>query len=86
MRTQYQQIKRYCQNNELENEDPKELFKRDFSKQCKDWKKNGERLCIIMDTNDHIMKSSLTAKLAEDGIELEECSHNFWGEKPQTLT
>ena len=34
-----------------------------------------------MDTNDHIMKSSLTAKLAEDGIELEEFSHNFWGEK-----
>ena len=81
-RTQYQQIKRYCQNNELENEDPKELFKKDFSKQCKDWKSNGERLFIIMDTNDHIMTSSLTSKLAEEGIELEEFSHNFWGEKP----
>ena len=47
---------------------------------------NGERLFILMDTNDHIMKSSLIVKLAEDGTQLEEFSHNFWGEKTQTHT
>ena len=61
LRTQYQQIKRYCQNNKLEEEDPRELFKKDFTNQ--EWKMNGERLCIIMDTNDHIMKSGLVSEL-----------------------
>ena len=61
----------------MEDKDPRELFKKDFIKQCWEWKRNAERLFIIMNTNDHTMKIGLTSKLAEEGIELEEFSHNF---------
>ena len=70
----------------MEEADPRELFKKDFTKQCRGWKMNGERLFIIMDTNDHILESDLTSKLAEKGIELEEFSNNFGERSLQTHT
>ena len=53
IRTQYQQIKRYSQNNGMDEVEPQDLFMRDFVKQCGKWVKNGEQLFIIMDNNDN---------------------------------
>ena len=79
LRTQYQQIKRYFQKNEMETEKPKDLFKRD--KQCQEWENNGKILFIIMDSNEHLLNGKFTSMLAAKGIKLEEFPHNCWGEK-----
>ena len=50
LKTQYQQITRYYQDKNIKTP-PKELMRRDFAKQCGLWRKNDERLIIIIDAN-----------------------------------
>ena len=43
LKTQYQQIARYCQDKGI-RDSPKELMRKDFAKQCGMWRKNNEIL------------------------------------------
>ena len=64
---------------------PQDLFMRDFVKQCGKWVKNGEQIFIVMDGNDHAVDGELTQMLSAEGIDLEEFSHNYWGDEPQIV-
>ena len=79
--TNYQQLKRHCQRNNIDLE-PRSLFYRDFAKQCKKWKSRGETIGIVMDANEHALDGELRKILEGEGIGLMEISHRFWGEKP----
>ena len=79
--TNYQQIKRYCQNNGV-NMSPRELFYHDFARQCRVWRRSGETVCVVMDANEHARDGKLAAMLAQEGVEFREFSHVFWGDKP----
>ena len=71
LKTQYQQITRYCQDKSIKLL-PKELMRRDFAKQCGLWRKNDERLIIIMDANESTIDGPLRKMLEKEGVELEE--------------
>ena len=81
LKTQYQQITRYCQDNNIK-QDPKELMRRDFAKQCGIWRTAGERLIIVMDANEHTMDGPLRRMLEAEGVDLKEFSHNYYGHEP----
>ena len=57
-------------------------MRRDFAKQCGSWRKNDERLIIIMGANESTMDGHLRKMLEEEGVELEEFSHKYYGNKP----
>ena len=79
--TQYQQIMRYIQFNDIEIQNPRQLFIHDFVKQCKSWKDAGNNLIMIGDVNDDAMEGELT-KLLEKEVDLEEFTSQFWNGKP----
>ena len=81
LKTQYQQITRYCQDKGVRMS-PKELTRKDFAKQCGSWRKNNEKLIIIMDANESTMDGPLRKMLEEEGVELEEFSHRYYGNQP----
>ena len=54
LRTQFQQITRYCQDKNIKKS-PKDLLRKDFAKQCGEQRKAKERLIIVMDANEHTM-------------------------------
>ena len=81
LKTQYQQITRYCQDNNIK-QNPKELMRRDFARQCGIWRKAKERLIIVMDANEHAMDGPLRRMLEAEGVELEEFSHKYYGNEP----
>ena len=81
LKTQYQQITRYCQDKGIK-ESPKELMRKDFAKQCGLWRKNNEKLVIIMDANESTMDGPLRRMLEEEGVDLEEFSHKYYGSVP----
>ena len=79
--TNYQQIKRYCQRNNI-NMDPRELFYHDFAKQCRRWRESGETVGILMDANEHAIDGRLYSIISSEGIRMVEFSHRFWGDVP----
>ena len=81
LKTQYQQITRYCQDKEVKTS-PKELMRKDFAKQCGAWRKNNEKLIIIMEANKSTMDGPLRKMLEKEGVDLEEFSHRYYGNKP----
>ena len=86
LKTQYQQITRYCQDKWIK-ESPKELMRKDSAKQCGLWRKNSEKLVIIiMDANESIMDGPLKRMLEEEGVDLEEFSHKYYGNVPPALS
>ena len=80
-RTQLQQITRYCQDKNIKLS-PKELPRKDFTKQCGEWRREKERSVIVMDANKHIIDDPLRKMFEAEGVELEEFSHKYWGNKP----
>ena len=58
---------------------PKELMRRDFAKQCGLWRKNDERLVIIMDANESTIDGPLKKMLEKGEVELEQFSHKYYG-------
>ena len=82
LKTIYQQQIRYIQNNGTIKCGPKALFRRDFVRQCAKWRKNGERLLIVMDANEHTMDGPLRRMLETEGVNLREFSHDWWGWTP----
>mgnify|MGYP000940603478 CR=1 FL=1 len=81
LRTQYQQIKREIQRNNIVGLEPRTLFIYDFVVQCKKWVKNGDGLLMMGDVNDCAITGELT-KLLEEEVDLEEFTRPFWSGKP----
>ncbi len=82
LKTIYQQQIRYIQNNGTIKCGPKALFRRDFVRQCAKWRKDGDRLLIVMDANEHTMDGPLRRMLENAGVGLREFSHDWWGRSP----
>jgi len=57
-------------------------MRRDFARQCGIWRKAKERLLIVMDANEHAMDGPMSKMLEAEGVELEEFSHKYYGNKP----
>ena len=83
LQRQYQQITRFCQNNNIDMT-PTELFRQDFAAQCGKWRKEGDRLIITMDANEHTMDGELRGMLEAEGVGLVEFSHKKLGQRPAT--
>jgi hypothetical protein len=79
--TIYQQQLRYIQAHHL-NCSPVGLFNKDLSNQINEWQKSGERIVLLMDVNDHLLKSKFYQWLKREQIELEESTHKYWGPMP----
>ena len=65
--TVYQQHLRYIQQNNL-NTTPHRLFMIDFLASVINWRKAGERLIIMADMNEHVLKGQLARRLLESRI------------------
>lgn len=81
LKTVYQQQLRAMQDAGLSGS-PRSLFEKDFVRQCKQWRKEGDRLFLFVDANEHVTKGRLFSLLGQDGIEIEEASNRYWGRTP----
>lgn len=81
LRTQYQQIMQYIQNNNITHQNPRQLFIQNFVKQCKAWKEAGDNPIMIGDINDDAISGKLTRCLKKR-VDLEEFTSPFWYSKP----
>ena len=84
----YQQSLRCIQTNDLRSRSdprrpisPKDLLTVDLLEQLRTWKKQGDRMVVMMDANDHILTGSLGKALVSQKWDtgLEEVSHRAWG-------
>ena len=79
----YQQHLRYIQNKGLQT-NPYDMFCDDLLRQLKVWKKEGDRILLMMDANEHVLDGPFTRQLREE-LDLEEISHKAWrGSPPNT--
>jgi hypothetical protein len=62
LRTVYQQQVRYMQLHNLKGS-PQQLFDKDLLHQCKLWRKSGERIILLMDANEHVLKEKFNKGL-----------------------
>lgn len=76
--TVYQQHLRYIQLKGL-NTTPHQLFMIDFLAMVIKWRRAGERLIIMVDMNEHILKGPFVRRLLSLG--LVEATHTSWGNK-----
>ena len=79
----YQQSLRHIQTYGL-NTTPKDLMIEDLLRQLQTWKRQGNQIILMADTNEHILTNSLgTASTSSRwDLGLEEVSHRAWGDKP----
>ena len=83
LKTIHQQHTRYIQDHNLRCS-PRELFRQDLVKQLKQWRKEGDRILLVMDTNEP-PGEELDNLLAQEGLEMEEFTHKYWGDtEPNT--
>jgi hypothetical protein len=73
----YQQHVRYIQERGL-HYIPVDLFDHDLSKQIKEWWKQGKRILLLMDVNDHPLCNKFYSLLKEQNTNMEEFSHKCW--------
>ncbi len=73
----YQQQLRYIQNHGLDST-PLRLFTIDFIAQLQVWQRQGDRLLVFMDTNEHILTSHVACRLLAMG--LRKATHFQWRE------
>ena len=66
------------------NTTPSLLFLTDFVAQIQVWQRQGDRLLIFMDMNEHVLRSTVACHLLSIG--LIEATHQHWGNKePHTF-
>jgi hypothetical protein len=58
---------------------PVDLFDQDLSRQIQEWRKQGERVLVLMDVNGHPLKNNFYSALQERQTNMEEFSHKRWG-------
>ncbi len=76
--TIYQQQLRYIQTHGLDST-PSRLFTIDFVAQLRVWQRQGDRLLLFMDMNEHILTGRVARHLLAMG--LQEATHLQWGER-----
>jgi hypothetical protein len=76
--TVYQQQVCYMQLHNLKGL-PQQLFDKDLLHQCKLWRKSGERIILLMDANEHVLKGKFNKALTSAGLNMEEFTHKCWG-------
>ena len=74
--TIFQQQVRYIQNHDLPHS-PSRLFIIDFVAQLQAWQRQGNRLLIFIDMNEHILRGHLAKYMLKMG--LMEATHTRWG-------
>jgi hypothetical protein len=74
--TIFQQHLRYIQNTGLSHS-PSRLFVIDFIAQLQTWQRQGDRLLIFIDMNEHILRGHLAKYMSKMG--LTEATHSRWG-------
>ena len=84
LKTQYQQLKGYCLKTNIKKE-PKYLSRRDFAVQCETWRKEGERLGVIMDASTHIVDEKPQEMVEGEGGGLVAFSYKSWGAVPPNI-
>ena len=52
---------------------------------CGKWRKDRDRLIVIIDTNGHTLAGKLRKRLETEGVGLIEFSHKSWGAVPFNL-
>ncbi len=50
-----------------------------LSKQIQEWQKQGERIVLAMDVNDHPLRNKFYTSLKQRNVDMEEFSHKYWG-------
>ena len=80
LKTVYQQHMQYIQARGMQT-NPVDLFDHDLSKQIQEWRKQGERIVLLMDVNDHPLQNKFYSSLKERDPDMEEFSHRCWGPK-----
>ena len=86
LKTCYQQTLTFIHDNNLRCT-PQQLWLHDFLKQVRCWRKQGERLTIFLDENEHILKSALHEALTGSDLGFQEVSNKYWprGKEPNTF-
>ena len=75
LHTVYQQQVRYMQLHNLKGS-PQQLFDKDLLHQCKLWHKSGERVILLMDANEHVLKGKFNKVLTRNGLDMEEFTNS----------
>jgi hypothetical protein len=78
LHTVYQQQVCYMQLHNLKGS-PQQLFDKDLLYQCKLWRKSGERVILLMDANEHVLKGKFNKVLTRTRLDMEEFTHKCWG-------
>jgi vacuolar-type H+-ATPase subunit C/Vma6 len=55
---------------------PQQLFDKDLLHQCKLWHKSGERVILLMDANEHVLKGKFNKALTRNGLDMEEFTNS----------
>ena len=76
LETVYQQYVRYIQREGL-NTTPWELFQSDLLSQLRQWRRQGDRIILYLDANEHVMDGQLNKALQGPGLEMMEALHTF---------
>jgi len=80
-KTAYQQQRRYFIRAEKDKTCPRRRFREDLEKQLKLWRKEGDRLIVCMDANEHVYKKSIGKALTcPDGLNMNEVVGKFTGQ------
>ena len=77
LRTIYQQQVRYMQLHNIAGT-PQQLFDKDLLHQCKQWRKAGARIILLMDVNEHVLTGKFNRQISRTGLDLEEFTHKCW--------
>ena len=56
----------------------KHLFRKDFATQCRKWRKEGDRLIVVMDASTYTMDGKPRKIIEDKGVGLVELSHKYW--------
>ena len=76
----YQQHVRYMQEHGIVGIRPRQLFEDDFLNQLRVWRRNGDRIILMMDANENVLTGRMCRELPKEGIELREATKDVLGE------
>jgi endonuclease/exonuclease/phosphatase family metal-dependent hydrolase len=77
--TYYQHIQRYIQENKLKKTNPKDFFRRHLVSTIKRWRNKGDRVVLMIDSNENVQDDVLSKALAEEEIRMREAVHKATG-------
>ena len=73
--TVYKQQERFIHLKGL-NTNPKAMFREDLLEILRRWRKNGDRVVLIMDANEHVIDGAMCKQLAGEDLQMREAVHS----------